>query len=209
MKYASYCSAKEKTATFSQSDSDGHAQAFAKVMEMLSRQVLQERGIAKLSNLRLAYVSELQTQGVPNSNYRGEKLKAKIENSKYQSLVGFSQITVSGCIFHCLLYDNRLSISDAIAASYRLGCAYGSNPHRVAASIHDVIVEQYSQTDSLSWPPTIQDLESESFCDSIPDELLQLFNILINGVENCNDKTRSISVGSICQVSFGYVAKIK
>ena len=56
MKNASYCNAKKKTATFSQSDSDGHAQAFAKVMEMLSRQVLQEQGIVKLSDLGLAYV---------------------------------------------------------------------------------------------------------------------------------------------------------
>ena len=59
MKYVSYCNAKKKTATFSQSDSDGHAQAFTKVMEMLYRQVLQEQGIVKLSDLRLAYVSEL------------------------------------------------------------------------------------------------------------------------------------------------------
>ena len=141
MKYASYWNAKKKTATFSQSDSDGHAQAFAKVMEMLSRQVLPEQGIVKLSDLRLAYVSELQIQGVPNSNYRGENLKAKIENSKYQASVGFSQITVSGCIVDYLLYDNRLSISDAITTSYRLGCAYELNPHRAAASIHDNIVE--------------------------------------------------------------------
>ena len=203
LKYINYLKTEDKSVespSDSQSDTDSaHNHAFGAVIDMLSKVVVEEKHVTTLSKLRILYVSELEKYGCVNASLLSKKLKSKLDNCRLQTFLGFSQINKSGCIIDYIIYNAKLSVEDVVAAPYNYGYANGCNPKKAAASLHDFIASEHAKCTPLPWPPTVADLESENLRDSVSDEMLQLFNILINGADN-DDANNSELVASICQV---------
>ena len=57
-----------------------HIKAFKHVCEILEDEVIDRKKVVKLSDLRKEYAKILETTEFANPDYRGEKLKTKIEN---------------------------------------------------------------------------------------------------------------------------------
>ena len=55
-----------------------------------------------MSSLRDLYIEELEKNGFPNPNYRGEKLKARLENASISQQIAFTVVDSGNqdCITH-------------------------------------------------------------------------------------------------------------
>ena len=72
-----------------------HAQAFSVVSQVIIKQIIIEKKVLKLTHLCDLYVKALAHTKFPNSNYRSEKLKEKIENA-YEAKVSFCRLDEPG-----------------------------------------------------------------------------------------------------------------
>ena len=61
---------------------EAHIKAFKHVCEILEEEVIDRKKVFKLSDLRKEYAKILETTEFANPDYRGEKLKTKIEKSE-------------------------------------------------------------------------------------------------------------------------------
>ena len=59
-----------------------HRDAFANVCSVINENVVLAQRVVRLSELREIYISHLNETPFPNPNYRGEKLKSKLEKQK-------------------------------------------------------------------------------------------------------------------------------
>jgi len=157
LKYLNFLKAEDKVAgrpSGAQSDmGSAHEVAFSVIINELSKSVIQEKHLITLSDLRIAYVTELKNHDCSNADYHGKKLKSKLENCSLHRFLGFSQIEKCGCIVDYIIYNAKLSVSDAVAASYAFGYAHGSKPEKAAASLHDCITAEYAKSKPPPWPP--------------------------------------------------------
>ena len=172
LKYLNYLKAEEKKEerhSEAQSDSTTtHDYAFSVTLNVLSKRVIQKKHLITLSELRLVYVSKLENQGCANASYREEKLLSKLENCELRAFLSFSLIKKSGSIIiDYIIYNAKLSIGDAVLASYKFGYTNGSSPKKAAASLRDFITAEYAKSKPLPWPPTVDDLESKHLCDCV------------------------------------------
>ena len=61
---------------------EAHIKAFKHVFEILEDEVIDRKKVVKLSDLRKEYAKILETTEFVNPDYRGERLKTKIEKSE-------------------------------------------------------------------------------------------------------------------------------
>ena len=96
-----------------------HIKAFNDVCKVIDKEVLQDKTIVKLADLVQIYISSLQETNYPNANYRGEKLKLKLEkHEKYYNKVSFCCL---GTFKSYILYSNDIDMHRAMKYSYELG----------------------------------------------------------------------------------------
>lgn len=151
----------------------------------------------QLASLRLVYTQELERNGFPNPDYRGEKLKSKLE--KHEG-IAFAKVKQDdkGCITYNLVYNAILSVADAVAHAYKLGSK--DKYQDVALLLRGTIQKTFRESKTLPWPPTADDLVT-SVDNLLPSDLMKFLNLIISGdadIEKC-EKTRRL-VLSITQV---------
>ena len=57
-----------------------HLKAFTAVLDFIQDRVIGQNEIVQLASLRHLYIQELERNGLPNPEYRSEKLKIRLEN---------------------------------------------------------------------------------------------------------------------------------
>ena len=97
---------------------EAHRKSFEEVCKVVSKEIIKKSRIMKLSQLRDLYVLHLQETQFANPNYRGEKLKSKLERySDYQGLLDFCPVGAGGKFRSYLVFNSKMDISDAIRTS--------------------------------------------------------------------------------------------
>ena len=136
-----------------------HKQAFDKVCIIIDRQVLIEQKVIKLSELLIIYITELERTPYSNKNYRGSKLKSKIQQCEhYKDTVGFCPIGQDGRFQSYLLYNRATDLASVVKATYELKCV--DTIKEASRAIRNEILTTFQSADELNWPPTAQSLSS-------------------------------------------------
>ncbi|EDO31951.1 predicted protein [Nematostella vectensis] len=173
--------------------------AFTVVVDYIQEHVIREKEVVELSALRSIYVSDLEKAGFPNPQYRGEKLKARLEHHVVGESINFTKVNLGdrGCICYNLVYSADKSVADAIAHGYKLGSV--DKYKDVALYLRTLIRQAFMQSHPLPWPPTADDLDINVANEVLPSELTNFLNFVLSGSSEpeCEKTTRIVS--SICQ----------
>ena len=95
-----------------------HIKAFKHVCEILEDEVIDRNKIVKLSNLRKEYAKILETTEFANPDYRGEKLKIKIEKSEqFKEKLSFYPLGDDTRFHSYVIFSRNIDIGDAITSS--------------------------------------------------------------------------------------------
>ena len=204
LKYLKHCK-KQGTNNSQGADQDQKAtayeQSFSTVLEFLQEQVIEQKEVVQLSSLRLLFIKELEKNGFPNPEYRGEKLKARLENHPINENISMIKFNPGdkGCITYHLVYSSSLSVADAVAYAFKLGSR--DNYHDVAVNLHRIILKSFNDSESLPWPPTADDLEVKSPDEFLPPELVMFLKCVIGGeadIDRSEKKSRIVfSIGQV------------
>jgi len=147
---------------------DAHSFAFGKVCELIDKELLINKRMIQLRDLRRLYIAHLEETDFPNPEYRSSKLKDKLQNHlKYSSTLSYCQMKEAGPQYHgYIVYSSGMSIDEAIRKAFELGSSdimKESGNH-----LHDVIHQSFKESKDLTWPPNALELEQNS---KIPPEL--------------------------------------
>ena len=129
--------------------------------------------VVHLSDLQAIYVSHLAKTPFPNPNYRGEKLKTKLEKcEEFQDLIDFCPMRREPCgrFSSFLVYNVKTDIKEAMMSAYGLG--QKDKILEVAELIRSEILKKFHTTDEMPWPVTVSDLNLSS---SVLPEILEKF----------------------------------
>ncbi|EDO46758.1 predicted protein [Nematostella vectensis] len=177
--------------------------AFTVVVDYIQEHVIREKEVLELSALRSIYVSDLEKAGFPNPQYRGEKLKARLEHHVVGQSINFTKVNLGdrGCICYNLVYSADISVADAIAHGNKLGSV--DKYKDVALYLRTLIRQAFMQSHPLPWPPTADELDINVANEVLPSELTNLLNFVLSGSSEpeCEKTTRIVS--SICQIVTG------
>jgi len=148
---------------------EAHSKSFQRVCQFIDEHVIVNGDVVKLSELCDMYIAHLQETNFPNSNYRSEKLKKKLEKcEKYEGLLGFCSIRDR--FSTDLVFSRKMELSDAIRRSYQLGLRDKVN--EVAESMRLEILNTFQKVDNNKWPLTVHDLDPKT---SVVPGLLERF----------------------------------
>lgn len=176
-----------------------HKESFEKVCQAIREIVIAGRNVLHLSDLRAIYVSHLEKTPFPNSNYRGDKLKLKLEKwQEFQGLIGFCHVRADRQFTSYIVYSLKMDIGEAIKSSYQLG--QKDNVTEVAELIRTEILKKFQETGEMTWPLTVNDLNLSSTV--IPNVLEHFLTRVITGGKPASRRTIRLvsSVGQdICR----------
>ena len=181
-----------------------HRQAFTAVLDFIQDSVIGQKNVVLLSSLRLIYIKELERNGFPNAEYRGEKLKARIENHAIREQIAFAKVNPGdkGCITYNLVYSASISVAEAVSFAYQLGSK--DKYQDVAQLLRSSIQRAFKEAKPLPWPPSADDLEVKSSDEVLPSDLLKFLNYVISGdsdVERCEKTGRIVlSIGQVLHI---------
>ena len=113
----------------------------------------------KLSDLTKIFIGSLEHSDFPNPDFRSEKLKIKLEKHEYyQSMLAFCSLSSKGKMQSYIVYRSDIELSSAVATAYELGSI--DMTKEAGLYLRNVILEHFSKSEVLKWPPTAQDLGS-------------------------------------------------
>ena len=160
---------------------EAHIKAFKHVCEILEDEVIDRKKAVKLSNLRKEYAKILETTEFANPDYRGEKLKTKIEKSEqFKEKLSFCPLGDDTRFHSYIIFSRNIDIGDAIKESYKLG---SSNIISEAGfKLRNIILEAFSKSEETPWPSTADSLQVGA--NNIPKQLKSFLTILQCGKEN-------------------------
>lgn len=179
-----------------------HLKAFTAVIQYIQDLVIEKNEVVQLASLRLQYIQELERKGFPNPGYRSEKLKVKLEKHDIHQQIAFAKVNPGdkGCITYHLVYNSSISVADAVTYAYKLGSK--DKYEYVALLLRSIIQQAFTESKSLPWPPTADDLEIKYSDEVFPLNLMKFLNLLISGDADMekSEKTRRIvlSIGQVC-----------
>ena len=176
-----------------------HEKAFLKVCEVVSKEVIINQTVIKLTDLVQLYVKELEGTDFPNSNYRSEKLKNKLE-SIYGQQIAFCKLDTTGRFVALLVYNAKMTVETAIQSAFQLG---SQNVLIEAASVlRDTIISTFENSNDLRWPPTADQIDDIN--DVIPSSLSHFLKFIFSGkVKDTSTQVNRLvsSIGQdICRV---------
>ena len=156
---------------------EAHLDAFQNVCKVIEKSIIEEHNVMKLTDLREIYIQSLNNSNFPNEDYRGEKLKHKIEKHPlFSKHVSFLRLDNNSQYHSLLIYNANTSIAQALGKAYILG---GKDTHKeVALNLRKAVFQKYKESDKLPWPPSDDFLNS---ADCIPFELKSFLNQLLSG----------------------------
>ena len=178
-----------------------HLKAFTAVIQCIQDLVIEKNEVVELASLRLQYIQELERNGYPNPGYRSEKLKAKLENHDIYKQIALAKVYPGdkGFITKHLMYNASISVADAVTYAYKLGSK--DKYEYVALLLRSIIQQAFTESKSLPWPPTADDLEIKYTDEVFHLNLMKFLNLLISGDADMEEskKTRCIvlSIGQV------------
>lgn len=203
------------TTTESECRSIAHQKAFSEVISFIEEHVISRKEVVELSEIRGIYVKELEVNGFPNSQFRGDKLKARLLKHEICDFIDFStaQLGEKGCITHNLIYSTDISAADAIACAYKIGSS--DKLEDAALYLRRMIKQAFDKSSPLPWPPSVADLGADVLNKVLPQELTQFLNFVLSGKSNieCDKTTRLVnSIGQVrCHLEaytlYSYISK--
>ena len=123
-----------------------HKTAFDEVCQVINKQILDKERVLKMSELCLVYVRALERTSYPNSQFRSENLKLKLEKKFVGKLCFIKMKCISNFQSH-LIYSSSIDISKAIESAYMLGNA--DNITNVGNYLRNNILDAFSSKESL------------------------------------------------------------
>ena len=182
-----------------------HDKAFSHVCEILENEVIKRKKVIKLNDLRKEYVKMLEATEFANPDYRGEKIKSKIEKSEqFKEKVSFCPLGDHTRFHSYIIFNRDTNIANAIKESYKLGSQ--NIILEAGIKLQRVILEAFSKAEETTWPPPADSLKAEA--DNIPEQLRGFLTILLCGKENSISAkvTRLVSslVQDICKARTNY-----
>ena len=155
--------------------------AFKHVCEILEDEVVDRKKVVKLSDLRKEYAKILETTEFASPDYRGEKLKMKIEKSEqFKGKLLFGPLGDDTKFHSDIILSRNIDIGDAINESYKIG---SSNIISEAGfKLRNIILEAFSKSEETPWPPAADSLQAGA--NNIPKQLKSFPTILLYGKEN-------------------------
>ena len=174
-----------------------HETAFLKVCEVVSKEVMSNQTVIKLTDLVQLYLKELEGTDFPNPNYRSEKLKDKLE-SRYGQQIAFCKLATTGRFVSLLVYNAKMKVETAIQSAFQLG---SKNVLTKAASVlRETIISENSN--DLRWPPTADQIDDVN--DVISSSLSYFLKYIFSGkVKDTSTQVNRLvsSIGQdICRV---------
>ena len=152
-----------------------HSTAFAKVCELIDKEIIQGQRIMKLSDLLEEYITVLEQTQHANPNYRAEKLKRKLEKDpKYAQKLQFCLNRKRGQFNSYIVYSSTMKKDRLVALTYELGSA--DMVQDVALYLREKITEAFQLADDLPWPPS-DDYFREN--DVLPSDLKKFLGFLL------------------------------
>lgn len=183
-----------------------HVNAFDRVLQVLSKNVIDQNNIMQLSSLRLVYIEQLERNNYPNPSYQSEKLLRRLQKHAISDLICFTKVNPGdkGCLSFILIYSKDITVAEAVAYSYKLGSV--DKYAEVALHIRALIQKAYRESKEIPWPPTADDLEINPG-NILPNELLRFLALVFTGApEAVEDKISRfiLSIGQdMCRVVTG------
>ena len=170
---------------------EAHRQAFDVVCDAIERDVLMAKKIMKLSDLRQMYVTSLQTSKYANPDYRGSKLKLKLEKHEpFRERLSFCDMGKSYIIF-----STAIDVQTAVKEAFQLGSR--DMIESAGSHLRLSILDDFSNAPELKWPPGPSDLTQMD--DVVPDALRKLLCCIITGTTSSMSPRRQRLVQSIGQ----------
>jgi hypothetical protein len=160
---------------------EAHMKAFANVCCVIDEHVIGDLQVAKLSGLCQIYISRLEDTEFPNADYRGEKLKVKLEKY-YGDKLSFTPLDSNDKFRTLLVYSSQIDVGTAVKCSYELGTM--DMMGEAARFLRKTIIESFNKGNALPWPPTAHQLVAMG--DVTPSHLKTFLSIMISGKE-CTD----------------------
>ena len=163
--------------------SAAHEKALSLVLEHIQTHVVQQNEVLQLSSLRLLYVEELKQHGYEKANYRSEKLLKRLQNDPIKDDVSFMKVNrdKGDAISFWFVYNSKTTVSNALARAYTLGSA--DKYQDVALLLRHNILQAFSLSKGLPWPPTADDMELS--CEKLlPPDLVRFLSIVMVGKED-------------------------
>ena len=178
-----------------------HEKATEAVINVCKTTVLGAQEVVLLSNLKSIYIEVLRCTNFPNDEYQSKKLKQKLlGHQEIGDKIGFAQVkSKRGPFLSDAVYATSLSTPEAIGKAYELASC---DPVKaVALEIRTAILEAFSQSPPLQWPPDPAKLGVNK--DMIPDVLFRfLSHLLVDKPEYLTSRSERIllSIGQdICR----------
>jgi len=153
-----------------------HRETYLKVCQKIDRDIICDKKIVKLSELRQLYISGLADTEFPNPNYRSENLKAKLEKDvTYCGKLSFCKL--GNQFTSCIVYSSDIDVNCAVKSAYELGSI--DMIQDAAMYLHQLIMRHFEESEELKWPPTPKDLENSD--GIIPPQLEKFLSYVITG----------------------------
>ena len=119
LKYAKYLRDTARPTDCDKTDTDqdrkasAHLKAFTAVLDYIQDCIIEQTKVVLLASLRVLYIQELEKNGFANPEYRGEKLKARLENHDISKWIAFGKVYPGdkGCITYNLVYSASISVA--------------------------------------------------------------------------------------------------
>ena len=154
---------------------------FKHVCEILEDEVIDRKKIVKLNDIKKEYAKILETSKFASPDYRGEKLRIKIEKSeKFKEKLSFCLLGDDTRFHSYIIFNRNIDIGDAIKESYKLGSS--NSISEAGFKLRNIILEAFSKSEDTPWPPTANSLQAGA--NNIPKQLRSFLTILLCGKEN-------------------------
>lgn len=170
-----------------------HEKAFVSVLEHIQTHVIHQKEVLELSSIRLFYVKQLTLNGHENSNYRSEKLLKRLQKDPISEQINFTKVkhNEADVIAFWLVYSSNITVSDALERAYTLGST--DKQQNVAFQLRQIILDAFSESKDLPWPPTADDLEPTTE-NLLPPDLFKFLSMIMTGKENMETENEKLKL---------------
>lgn len=156
-----------------------HSNCFNKLCKAIDKNILLNKEIMKMTDLRDLYVEYLSETLFANPNYKTQKLKCRLVNDDvYRTKSAFIGLGRSGGKLQTdLVFSTETSLAEAVRSGYLLGCTDKIDDTGIL--LRNIIKDTFEEADELPWPPTASYLQTVE--NPIPIELQRCLRTLISG----------------------------
>lgn len=156
-----------------------HSNCFNKLCKVTDENILLNKEIMKMTDLRDLCVEYLSETPFANPNYKTQKLKCRLMNDDvYGAKLAFIGLGRSGGKLQTdLVFSTETSLAEAVQSGYLLGCCDKIDDAGIL--LRNIIKDTFEEADELPWPPTASYLQAVE--NPIPIELQRFLSTLIGG----------------------------